>query len=448
MEMIYPDIPRIYTAIAEWGICLAYVSFLKKRYSKVKNSFFCLTALIIQIVVLVATSDVPLQYWLLCMLLAVGCMFGFLYICCQLTIGQTLYCCATAFMMAEFTSSLEWQILMYLKKWKLRFWGMDLILLIVIYLGMFWAVIHLEKTLLKREFLEELSVWELISTVALALITFALSNINFLISEQPLNNSIRLNIFEMRTLIDFAGIAVLYAFQSRVSEYISKKEMKNIQTMLKSQYEQYRNYQESLEIIRIQRHDLKHHIALLRAETDLQKREEWLDMLENELDSKDFTDPTGNRVLDVILSAKGQIMKKRNIHFTCVADGALLNVMHVTDICTMIGNALDNAIESVLMVETTEKRMIHLSLRQKNDFIFLQIRNYCEKEPVWKGKELLTTKNDKKNHGYGIKSIRYSVEKYDGNITTEYKDHWFELGILIPVKGAFAYDTDRDTKKE
>lgn len=79
-----------------------------------------------------------------------------------------------------------------------------------------------------------------------------------------------------------------------------------------------------MEFIRIQRHDLKHHIALLRAETDLQKREEWLATLEHELDSNNFVDPTGNRVLDVILSAKSQLMKKQKIHFTCVADGALL----------------------------------------------------------------------------------------------------------------------------
>ena len=76
--------------------------------------------------------------------------------------------------------------------------------------------------------------------------TFAFSNINFLVADQPFNNAVRLNIFEMRTLIDFSGIAVLYAFQSRVSEYISKKEMESIQTILKSQYDQYRNYQDSM----------------------------------------------------------------------------------------------------------------------------------------------------------------------------------------------------------
>lgn len=391
-------------------------------------------ALFMQIFILVITANAPLKYWILCMILAAVSMFGFIYACCEVSLGQALYCCATAFMLAEFTASLEWQVYIYMVKWDLQFLGENIILVAIIYTGMFGAVFYMEGTLLKKEFLQEFSIWELVSTVSLVIMTFAFSNINFVLADQPFDSTVRLNIFEMRTLIDFSGIAVLYAFQSRVSEYISKKEMESIRTMLKSQYDQYRSYQESMEFVRIQRHDLKHHIALLRAETDIQKQEEWLNTLEQELNSNSFIDPTGNQVLDVILSAKGQIMKKQKIHFTCVADGALLESLHVTDICTVFGNALDNAIESVLMVENQEKRMIHLSLAQKNNFIFIQIRNYCEKPPVWKGMELLTTKKDKKNHGYGIKSIRYSIEKYGGNITTAYKDNWFELCILVPLQ--------------
>ena len=154
--------------------------------------------------------------------------------------------------------------------------------------------------------------------------------------------------------------------------------------------------------------------------------------MEQELDSTDYIDPTGNSVLDVMLSSKQPLMKKNKINFTCVADGALLNFMHVTDICTVIGNALDNAIESVVMIEDFEKRIIHFSLSKKKQFIFLQIRNYCENPPLWNGKSLITTKKDKKNHGYGIKSIKYSIKKYGGNITVSIKDNWFELGILIP----------------
>lgn len=432
MEMLYPDIPRAYTAVAEWCMCFVYICFLNKRYSKVKTAVLCGVFFTIQIFLLVLTGNVPLQYWILCMICAAGVMFLFLYANCKITAVQALYCCATAFMMAEFLASMEWQTVLCLRKWKLSFPGMEILIFALIYVGVFWVSYYLEATLLKKEFLDELSRWELISTIGLVVMTFALSNINFLISDDVLNNEVRLNIFKMRTLIDFSGIAVLYAFQSRVSDYISKKEIATIHTMLKSQYDQYRSYQESMELLRIQRHDLKHHIAILRAEPDQLKRESWLDDLEEQLDSTNYIDPTGNNVLDVMLSAKQQLMKKNQIHFTCVADGALLDFMHVTDICTIVGNALDNAIESVVMIEDPEKRMIHFSLSRQNHFIFLQIRNYCEKELIWDGKELRTTKKDKKNHGYGVKSIQYSIEKYGGNLTAGVKDHWFELGILIP----------------
>lgn len=431
-KILYPDIPRMYTAIAEWSMCLIYVLFLNKRYSRRKTTVLCGAFLLAQMLLLVLTGNVPLQYWILCMICAAGAMFLLLYANCKITAVQALYCCATAFMMAEFLASMEWQTVLCLRKWNLSFPGMDRLIFVLIYAGVFGIGYYLEATLLKKEFLNELSRWELISTIGLVVMTFALSNINFLISDDILNNEVRLNIFKMRTLIDFSGIAVLYAFQSRVSDYISKKEIATIHTMLKSQYDQYRSYQESMELLRIQRHDLKHHIAILKAESDQLKKEAWLDMMEEQLDSTDYIDPTGNNVLDVMLSAKQQLMKKNKIHFTCVADGVLLDFMHVTDICTVIGNALDNAIESVVMIENPEKRMIHFSLSRQNHFIFLQIRNYCEREPVWDGKELRTTKKDKKNHGYGVKSIQYSIEKYGGNLTVGVKDHWFELGILIP----------------
>lgn len=434
MGVFYPDIPRICTALAEWSTCLVYTFFLKKRFTGIRYVIHCVAALALQILILVATANVPLRFWVPCMLLAVLCMFLFLRISCQITLSQTLYCCATAFMIAEFTASFEWQMYLYLLRWNWSVPGAEIFLPLFVDLGMFLAVFYLEGALLKNDFLSELSRWELVSTVGLVIMTFVFSNLNFLLSDQQCDSNVRFSIFEMRTLIDFTGIAILYAFQSRVSEYISKRETENIQRMLKSQYEQYRNYQENMEQLRIQRHDLKHHITLLRAESDARKREDWLDAMEQELNAGDVIDPTGNQVLDVILSAKKQIMKKGEVHFTCVADGALLNFMHVTDICTIFGNALDNAIESVLMVEDTEKRVIHLSLIQRNHFLFIQVRNFCEKEPVRKGKEFLTSKKEKQGHGYGLKSIRYSTEKYNGNITAEYKDSWFELGILIPIQ--------------
>lgn len=97
MEMIYPDIPRICTALAEWSMCFAYVSFLKKRNTGKRNILIYDAALFMQIFILVVTANAPLKYWILCMILAAVSMFGFIYVCCEVSFGQALYCCATAY---------------------------------------------------------------------------------------------------------------------------------------------------------------------------------------------------------------------------------------------------------------------------------------------------------------------------------------------------------------
>lgn len=92
----------------------------------------------------------------------------------------------------------------------------------------------------------------------------------------PFASRERADIFSIRTLIDLGGIAILYAYQSRISEYVAERELSVMNMMLKSQYEQYRNYQDSLDLIQMKYHDLKHQIMGLRAESDEEKRKNGL----------------------------------------------------------------------------------------------------------------------------------------------------------------------------
>lgn len=136
-----------------------------------------------------------------------------------------------------------------------------------------------------------------------------------------------------------------------------------------------------------------------------------------------------------MLAAKIFHARKNKIRITCVADGKLLDSMHVADICTIFGNALDNAIESVITLEDQKKRMIHVTLREQKNFILINIANYIEKEiGLNHGEFPKTTKKDRENHGYGLKSIRQTIEKYHGTMSVQAKNNWFELRILIPEK--------------
>lgn len=433
MDEIFRDIPRFYTALAEWTACGLYLTLMKKRFSGAGTVLISVAALFIQSVFLILTDDLPTVFWIPCMAAAVGLMYVYIYSTCRTNALESGYCCARAFLLAEFAASLEWQIHTYLLYIGVDAWWIQSCLLLAIYAAAFIMAYLLERPVFSEEYLSQLTFKEFASAAGIVAVIFAFSNLSFIVSNTPFTSSLMPDIFIIRTLVDLGGIAVLYAFQSRIAEYMAEKEKASIHAMLKSQYEQYRNYQNSMELVHIKYHDLKHQIAGLRAETDVEKRKEWLDAMEQELEAGELLMKTGNSVLDTILGAKILYARRKDIRITCVADGTLLKFMHVTDICTIFGNALDNAVESVVMLEDPKKRLIHVTVSAQRNFVFIQVSNYCEQELKREAGQMpATTKSDKKNHGFGLKSIRYSVEKYGGSVSVDMQKNWFELKILIP----------------
>ena len=138
-------------------------------------------------------------------------------------------------------------------------------------------------------------------------------------------------------------------------------------------------------------------------------------------------------MLDALLDSRQSICRKKQIVITAVTDGQLLDFMHVADICTIFGNALDNAIESVVASEDVQKRLIHLEVKMVRQFVCIQIENTCEGEIILE-QGVPQTKKNKRNHGYGTKSIVRTVQKYNGNTLFSVEDNWFALKILIPIQ--------------
>ncbi len=434
MENYYQDIPRLYTAIAEWLACFIYCLVLKRKVSRNKFILISVIALIVQSLFLVFTKDLPLFMWVPCMLMAVFFMFVFMYSVCEDTVNVVGYYCARAFLLAELAASLEWQLACFFVRIN-DSQIFQIIILVVVYAFVYIWAHHMEKSITRGIFQLEINNHELFAAVVIAAAVFAFSNLSFIFSNTPFSAGVAADVFYIRTLVDVAGIMILYVYQSRICELLAEKELSNIHSMLKAQYDKYRNYQTTFDMINVKYHDLKHQIAGLRAEMSDEQRQKWIDDMEQELESYSPELETGNSVLDTIIAGKMMNCRANNIKITCVADGDVLEFMHVADICTIFGNALDNAIESVSLIDDPEKRLIHLSLSQKKNFVLIQINNYCEGTITMKNGYPVTTKADKGNHGFGLKSIRYTIEKYHGTLTFDLKDNWFELKMLIPQGG-------------
>lgn len=427
-----PDIPRVYTAIAEWMACIVYISSLKKDLKRLRLILFSIAALIGQIIFLVVTNYLPLAFWIPSMIAAVLLMFFFIYQSTRLNVLDAGYFTVKAFVVAELVASFQWQLHFFF--WSRGFTGelKEIALLVFVYSLAYLLIWFLEKKHIPEDSVMNISPRELLSVVVIGIAVFGISNLSFVTSKTPFSGQYAQDILNIRTLVDLGGFTILHAYHLQLSDLRIKHELRAVQYILQNQYKQYQQSKENIDIINYKYHDLKNQIIALRAETDPDKRNASLDKMEEEIKAYEAENKTGNHVLDTVLQSKTLHCIKKDITLTCVADGSLLNGMDAADIATIFGNALDNAIEYEQKIKDKEKRLIHVSVFSKKDFVMIRIENYFEGDLKFEGDLPKTTKKDKNFHGYGLKSIRYAVQKYDGVVNVAQKGNWFELEILMP----------------
>lgn len=118
MNTLLPDIPRIYTALAEWSACVIYLMTMRRRFKWWIFLPVAVFALIIQSFFLVVTKDISIYFWIPCMAGAVALMFVFIYSCGEIRAIDAGYYCVRAFVLAELAASLEWQLHCFLAGWQ------------------------------------------------------------------------------------------------------------------------------------------------------------------------------------------------------------------------------------------------------------------------------------------------------------------------------------------
>ena len=205
--------------------------------------------------------------------------------------------------------------------------------------------------------------------------------------------------------------------------------MLSLNELWAQQQKQYQLSKETIDSINIKCHDLKHQIRKITKGAALDK--ETAEEIENVISIYDSTVKTGNEALDVILTEKSLQCNENNIRITCIADGKALSFMKDADIYTLFGNAIDNAVEAVEKLEDHEKRLIGLKVKSDDNYIVIHIYNYFSGNIELSDGKLQTSKHDKENHGFGIRSMTKIVEKYGGNFKIFTEDDVFHLSITF-----------------
>ncbi|MBQ8765929.1 MAG: GHKL domain-containing protein [Clostridia bacterium] len=171
--------------------------------------------------------------------------------------------------------------------------------------------------------------------------------------------------------------------------------------------------------LRIYAHDAKNHLAAIRSLNTNPEIEEYLNKITESLATYSKVSRSGNHSLDVIINRYVTECSIKDVKF--IFDTRLKNLEYVEgyDLVTILGNLLDNALESA---EKSENREITLSTDYRNTYDVLIVTNSCDTPPKTSNNKLITTKTDKKLHGIGLKSVAKTLSKYNGDYDWEYDE--------------------------
>lgn len=233
----------------------------------------------------------------------------------------------------------------------------------------------------------------------------------------------------------FAGAVLSMEFSNCSIKRLESEKM-ILEQMLENDRQQYEQAKREMEKINIRYHDLKQQYS--RAPDEERAK------LEREMDAIRLRYYTGNKALDIVLTQKSGFCEKEGIHLVCSVDGSCLSGMTHYHIYSMLGNAIDNAIECLAKVEDREKKVINLSICRRADMAVICVENYTPVLPVVRHGALVTTKQDAASHGYGTKSIKNIAELYGGTADYFVEEEVFCLLITIPCTGTAAR-SDRET---
>lgn len=181
------------------------------------------------------------------------------------------------------------------------------------------------------------------------------------------------------------------------------------------------------------RHDYRNHIQtmkVLASSGDLEGIRSYLDRLDTDLNTVDLAVKTGNAMADAILNSKISLAKSRDIPVQVDAHIPVKLKMSELDLCCIIGNLFDNAIEASLALPP-EERLIRVYMDMKGTQLYLSFTNFTaggkrEKQ----GGRFLTTKGE--GHGFGLVRVDAIVERLEGYLSRNSEDGAFTTEILIP----------------
>ena len=181
-------------------------------------------------------------------------------------------------------------------------------------------------------------------------------------------------------------------------------------------------------------HDMGNHFSMLQnylADGKVEEAQAYLKRISGDRAAYSVECRTGIEAVDYILSQKMEVALQHNIETTIHAEYPKECNIDPVDLCTTLTNLLDNAIEACGRMPEGSDRKLTVTIRRIKRFIIIRIENSSIEEPVINKGNFLTSKQDRQNHGWGMRNVKSAVEKYHGAIEYEYCENMFTVSVML-----------------
>ena len=234
----------------------------------------------------------------------------------------------------------------------------------------------------------------------------------------------------------YVNVIVFAVFEGLMRQMDKEYKYKMIERQLELQLNHYHKLAENRAVLSETLHDFKNHLNCIYNLYKYNKTEDlglYIENLINVTDMEKVID-TGNPVIDALLNDKYLISQKTGIEFKKELNLPSNLKISPTDICAILGNSLDNAIEACKRIKNGAiRREIALSMTYKDSYLVIVIANTIDQLPLKEGKFFRSSKPSPELHGLGMHSIERTVKKYAGNMVVKCDQGFFKLEIVMPT---------------
>ncbi len=272
---------------------------------------------------------------------------------------------------------------------------------------------------------------------SLPISTFILLNAIYHISQEiELPAKYDLVLCAASILLLFANIVVFIIYENLIKNNQKMTELQLARQKETIDHAYYKILQEQYENSRMLVHDIKNHLSAidtLAAGDHPERVHEYVSSIYDHYQLSSRLPFSGNNMMDVICNQKQTQCAQEGISISFHNEGIQLNFMNDVDLCALLTNLLDNAIESCRI---SANKYIAVSFHSKNKvFVVISIQNSCDCKPKIVNHKLVTRKPNKLAHGIGMLSIEKSIKKYHGTMDYYYDEEQriFHTNVAFPI---------------